>query len=111
MPATRSTTSRSCCLGTSKPPSQRATPGGLKELLVSDLKLRVELLHIEPHVWRRVIVPETVSLAKLHEILQAAMGWTDTHLHEYVIARERYGTPDPDWPSTEPVLDERRVGT
>jgi Plasmid pRiA4b ORF-3-like protein len=92
-----------------KSAAPRAIPGGLKELLAADLQLRIELMHIEPHVWRRVIVPETVTLAKLHQVLQAAMGWTDSHLHEYVIARKRYGTPDPDWPSTEPVLDERRV--
>ncbi len=71
--------------------AQRALPGGLKDLLAADLQLRIELMHIEPHVWRRVIVPETVTLAKLHQILQAAMGWTDSHLHEYEIARKRYG--------------------
>ncbi len=75
-----------------KPAAPRAIPGSLKELLAADLQLRIELMRIEPHVWRRVIVPETVTLAKLHQILQAAMGWTDSHLHEYVIARKRYGT-------------------
>jgi hypothetical protein len=89
--------------------AQRAIPGGLKELLAADLQLRIELMHVEPHVWRRVIVPETVTLAKLHQVLQAAMGWTDSHLHEYVIARKHYGTPDPDWPIEEPLHDERRV--
>jgi len=92
-----------------EPPAQRSTQASLKKLLAGDLQLRIELLHIEPRVWRRVIVPETVTLAKLHHVLQAVMGWTDSHLHAYVIARKRYGTPDPDWPSTEPVLDERRV--
>lgn len=87
----------------------RAIRGGLKDPLAAGLQLRIELMHIEPHVWRRVIVPETVTLAKLHQVLQATMGWTDCHLHEFVIARRRYGTPDPDWPSTEPILDERRV--
>lgn len=89
--------------------AQRAIPGGLKDLLAADLQLRIELMHIEPHVWRRVIVPETVTLAKLHQVLQAVMGWTDSHLHEYVIARKHYGTPDPDWPTDEPLQDERRV--
>jgi len=92
-----------------RPAAQRAIPGGLKELLAADLQLRVELLHVEPHVWRRVIVPEAVTLSKLHQVLQTAMGWTDSHLHEYVIARKHYGIPDPDWPSEEPLQDERRV--
>jgi hypothetical protein len=89
--------------------AQRAIPGGLKDLLAADVQLRIELLHVQPHVWRRVIVPETVTLAKLHQILQAVMGWTDSHLHEYVIARKHYGTPDPDWPTEEPLHDERRM--
>ena len=37
------------------------------------------------------------------------MGWHGGHLHEYEIARRRYGVADEDWPSTEPVIDERQV--
>ena len=39
------------------------------------------------------------------------MGWTNSHLHEYEIARERYGIPDDedDWPGARPLHDERRV--
>ena len=33
---------------------------------------------------------------------------TDSHLHEYEIARRRYGIPDEEW-QTEPITDERRV--
>ena len=73
------------------------------------VQLRIELQRIAPHVWRRVIVPQTVTLAKLHNILQAAMGWSDSHLHEYEIANKRYGTEDPEWPSSVPVFDERRA--
>lgn len=73
-------------------------------------QLRVELLGVKPLVWRRILVPETVTLAKLHLILQWTMGWTDSHLHEYEIAHRRYGLPDDDdWPGAEPVADERRV--
>lgn len=52
-----------------------------------------------------------MTLAKLHLILQQAMGWTNSHLHEYEIARQRYGLPDDedDWPGAKPLTDERRV--
>jgi hypothetical protein len=56
-----------------------------------------------------VLVPETVTLVRLHTILQAAMGWTDSHLHQYEIANKRYGIEDPDWPSSVPIFDERRA--
>ena len=76
-----------------------------------DVQLRIELQHITPLIWRRVRVAEAVTLATLHRILQAAMGWTDSHLHEFEIARRRYGVPDDDsdWPESEPLSDERRA--
>ncbi len=37
------------------------------------------------------------------------MGWTDSHLHQYEIANKRYGIEDADWPSSVPMLDERRA--
>lgn len=92
-----------------RPAVPPAAARSVEKLLAVDVQLRVELKHVKPHVWRRVIVPETVTLAKLHTILQAAMGWSDSHLHEYEIAGRRYGIPDPDWPTSEPVLHERRV--
>jgi len=72
-------------------------------------QLRIELKQVQPQVWRRLLVPENVTLAKLHRILQAAMGWTDSHLHEYIIGRLHYGVPDPDNFDPEPVMDERRI--
>jgi hypothetical protein len=72
------------------------------------VQLKIELRHIKPLVWRRILVPETVTLAKLHVILLRSMGWSGGHMHEYEIARLRYGQPDPDWPSSEPIYDERK---
>jgi hypothetical protein len=43
--------------------------------------LRVELLGIEPLVWRRVRVPAAMTLRELHSVLQVVMGWQDCHLH------------------------------
>lgn len=44
----------------------------------------------------------------LHRVLQATMGWTDSHLHEFVIGGQRYSTPDPDGDELK-QRDERRV--
>lgn len=73
------------------------------------VQLRIELRGVKPPVWRRLQVPETVTLGRLHDILQCALGWTDSHLHEWQVGPRRYGLPDPDWPEAEPVADERRV--
>jgi hypothetical protein len=55
-------------------------------------QLKVTLRDIKPPVWRRVQVKDC-TLAKLHDIIQACMGWDDYHLHEFDIGGERYGDP------------------
>lgn len=76
---------------------------------VAQLQLRIELEWVTPSVWRRVLVPETITLAQLHRVIQVAMGWSDSHLHEFAVGRERYGTPDPDWDALGAVHSERGV--
>lgn len=49
----------------------------------TDIVLRVELLGIEPLIWRRLRVASSTSLKQLHDILQQVMGWQDSHLHEF----------------------------
>jgi hypothetical protein len=70
-------------------------------------QLKITIDGIKPPVWRRVLVPATVTLAQLHQIIQEAFGWWDYHLHEFTIDGVRYGTDDgEDW--GDPPQDERR---
>jgi hypothetical protein len=71
-------------------------------------QLRIELQHIEPRIWRTILVPDTLTLAKLDRVVQAAMGWTNSHLHDWHIERKRYGAPDPEWDNEGDMLDERK---
>jgi hypothetical protein len=58
----------------------------------SVLQLRIELVDThDPLVWRRVLVPATSTLADLHAVIQAAMGWHNAHLHHFRIAGRHYG--------------------
>jgi hypothetical protein len=52
--------------------------------------LKMQLLDIEPAIWRRVVVPANITLDRLHDVIQIVMGWTDSHLHEFTIGKERY---------------------
>src|SRR6266511_2473044 len=52
---------------------------------VSIYQLKVVLLGISPMIWRRLLVRGDSTIADLHHILQIAMGWTDTHLHQFRI--------------------------
>jgi hypothetical protein len=59
-----------------------------------DVVLRVELLGVEPLVWRGVRVPAKATLRELHGVIQLAMGWQDRHLHEYRVGDLRIGVRD-----------------
>jgi len=83
-PCTGPTGSRTCCpiAGTA---ALRYLVDGSKHqppLAKRVYQLRVELQHIAPPVWRRILVPGSIKLAKLNRIVQAAMGWTNSHLHD-----------------------------
>jgi hypothetical protein len=56
-------------------------------------QLRVWLREISPAIWRRLLVRSDSTLADLHYTLQIAMGWTDIHLHQFLIHGKRYGIP------------------
>lgn len=71
-------------------------------------RLKVTLEEIAPPIWRRVEVPGGVSLARLHSVIQLAMGWMDCHLHEFRIDGVTHGEPDPDFDDDREVKDDRR---
>jgi len=50
-------------------------------------QLKVTLKEVEPAVWRRIQVRRQVRLDRLHLIIQAAMGWTNSHLHRVRLRR------------------------
>ena len=52
--------------------------------------LGIQLVEIEPAIWRRFVVPANITLDRLHDVIQIVMGWTDSHLHEFTIGKKRY---------------------
>src|SRR4051812_42078318 len=60
-------------------------------------RLRIKLDDVEPAVVRRVEVPLTIRLDRLHLVLQAAMGWMNSHLYEIRARDVGWGRPDPDF--------------
>jgi hypothetical protein len=80
----------------------RPVPAGQNSFL-----LRIGLEEVTPAVWRRIMVPGSVRVARLHDMFQAAMGWTNSHLHSFTIGGQRYGMHFDDWPAGE--IDEKDV--
>lgn len=56
-------------------------------------RVRIELLDIEPTVWRRVDVPLSSTLVSFHHVIQVTVGWTNSHLFEFRIANRSYADP------------------
>ncbi|HOC17939.1 MAG TPA: plasmid pRiA4b ORF-3 family protein [Vicinamibacterales bacterium] len=56
-------------------------------------RLLVTLHGISPPIWRRLQVEASMTLEKLHDVIQAAFGWTDSHLHAFLAGDERIGIP------------------
>jgi hypothetical protein len=73
----------------------------------SVLQLRLQLADVNPAVWRRVLVPGSVRMAKLSVMILTAMGWTNSHLHAFRVGDKNYGMCFDDYPEDE--IDERGV--
>ena len=70
-------------------------------------RLKVTLQDVRPPIWRRFTVRDDIILLKLHELLQIIMGWTDSHLHQFVSGGTHLSLPEFDLPS--PRRDESKV--
>jgi hypothetical protein len=55
--------------------------------------LKVSLEGIKPLIWRRLQVPGSANLGWLHAVIQVAMGWTNSHLHQFVVGEGLYSDP------------------
>jgi hypothetical protein len=78
---------------------------------VRTTRLRINLREVTPPVVRVLDVPTTVTLPELHELLQAAIGWTDSHLHQFDTGQARYGIPHPDFADLDEDLRDERSAT
>jgi hypothetical protein len=80
-----------------------------KDTLRKAWQIRVDLTGIRTPVWRRILVPDHIHLLALHELIQAAFGWQDYHLHEFEIHGARYGDPETDEFGEFDLIDERET--
>jgi len=54
-------------------------------------QLKVVLLGISPIIWRRLLVRSDSTIADLHDTIQITFGWSDDHLHCFIIHGRQYG--------------------
>ena len=68
---------------------------GVRSIRIAErlYQFKITLCESDPVIWRRIQVKEC-SLERLHEHIQLAMGWTNSHLHQFEIGSERFGNPE-----------------
>jgi len=66
-------------------------------------RLKITLARVKPAVFRRIEVPLAIRLDRLHLAIQAAMGWTNSHLYEFRSGDMGWGEPHPDYGMDGPV--------
>lgn len=86
-------------------------PNTLKQEKSSEKKiapeyvLKVSIMFSDPLIWRRIQVPGDFTLAGLHDVIQAAMGWSDSHMHQFLVGKISY---EPTMKNDHPVRESKR---
>ncbi len=71
-------------------------------------QIKITLKGSRPAIWRRIVIRADMPLVRFHRVIQAAMGWTDTHLHQFIAGGTFYALPDPEFVDMSPdSLNER----
>lgn len=47
-------------------------------------QIQIALKGFRPKIWRRLLVPSDLLLPDFHKVIQTSMGWTNSHLHQFV---------------------------
>ncbi len=72
---------------TRTPPPSRRRP---RRLDVATYRVRIDLKGTKPPLWRRLELASDLFLDDVHGVIQAAFGWTDSHLHRFGCGPEYY---------------------
>jgi hypothetical protein len=59
-------------------------------------QIKVGLRWAKPPIWRRLLVSADISLAQLHQIIQVAFDWEDSHLHVFSTPYGEFGAAEVD---------------
>ena len=78
-----------------------------KDMEPTICRLKLTLRGSRPPIWRRIEVHSDITLCQLHDVIQLAMGWTNSHLHQFRRGSTCYGPANPDLDIQE--QNERRV--
>ncbi len=79
---------------------------------IATYQLKMTLSDLRPVIWRQVLVRGDINLGLLHSVIQVAMGWTNSHLHHFLVGDRYYSDPSfglDEYSDEERSLDENRA--
>ena len=56
--------------------------------------IQVHLFYLKPKVWREIVLDSELPLEDVHKIIQTTMGWSNSHLHQFIKGKTFYSPPD-----------------
>ena len=59
-------------------------------------QIQIALQGFKPKIWRRILIPSDLLLSDFHKIIQSTMGWTNSHLHQFIKNQTFYTKRLPD---------------
>lgn len=74
---------------------------------MAGFQVKVVLEGVQPPLWRRILLPDQLSFADLHDILQVVFGWQEEHLHDFTFQGSRIRISDTEYADAD--LDEKEV--
>ena len=92
----------------SMPKNESTSPRYVPADTVTGYCLKITLQEIQPPIWRRIQVLGSIKLCCLHSAFQVAMGWTDSHLHQFDKDGKSWGVPEYDEFDELELIDEAR---
>ncbi len=72
---------------TARSASRKRAPARAAEITVPIYQLKVTLKDFKPSIWRRIQIRSDANLGELHGALQLAMGWSNCHLHHFIVGK------------------------
>lgn len=74
-------------------------------------QIQIELRGSKPGIWRRLLVQSDLLLSDFHKVIQTTMGWTNSHLHQFIKGGKFYAIkePDPDFWEEMNIIDYKRM--
>lgn len=85
-------------------PSTKKTPHPKQDKPVPSYILHISITFSDPLIWRRIQIPGTCTLAGLHDVIQKSMGWSDSHVHQFIVGKISY---EPTIPTHAPRVSKR----